>query len=165
MSSLDFYQKTNETHSGYYSECVSFILVFFCIPNIVIPSRLASGLFLVFHGDLDGYECQLYSYSNSQILNITWDFFFCIPNMIHSGLAQGPSLVFWWSWLRYSSINSYDANAHHDVNYYSHSNSKILNIAWDLLKYGFWKKSLWKNATLNSWTLSSSQKGTCSNES
>ena len=33
------------------------------------------------------------------------------------------------------------------------------------LKYGFCKKSLRKNATLNSWTLSSSQKGTCSNES
>ena len=34
-----------------------------------------------------------------------------------------------------------------------------------LLKYGFWKKSLRKNATLNSWTLSSSEKGTCSNKS
>ena len=29
------------------------------------------------------------------------------------------------------------------------------------LKYGFCKKSLRKNATLNSWTLFSSQKGTC----
>ena len=34
-----------------------------------------------------------------------------------------------------------------------------------LLKCGFWKKSLLKNATLNSWTLSTSQKGTCTNES
>ena len=35
----------------------------------------------------------------------------------------------------------------------------------ETLKYGFWKKSLLINATLNSWTLSSSQKGTCGNES
>ena len=33
------------------------------------------------------------------------------------------------------------------------------------LKYGFWKMSLRKNATLNSWTLSSSQKGTFTNGS
>ena len=33
------------------------------------------------------------------------------------------------------------------------------------VKYGFCKKSLRKNATLNSWTHSSSQKGTCSNKS
>ena len=31
-----------------------------------------------------------------------------------------------------------------------------------MLKYGFCKKSLRKNATLTSWTLFSSQKGTCS---
>ena len=31
-----------------------------------------------------------------------------------------------------------------------------------LLKYGFCKKALWKNATLISWTHFSSQKGTCS---
>ena len=31
------------------------------------------------------------------------------------------------------------------------------------LKYGFWKNSIRKNATLNSWTLSSSKKGACSN--
>ena len=43
------------------------------------------------------------------------------------------------------------------------SDKKLLQI-W-LLKYGFWKKSLRKNATLNSWTLFSSQKGTCTNES
>ena len=34
-----------------------------------------------------------------------------------------------------------------------------------MLKYGFWKKSLLKNATLNIWTIFSSQKGICSNES
>ena len=33
------------------------------------------------------------------------------------------------------------------------------------LKYGFWKKSIRRNKTLNSWTLSSSQKDTCTNES
>ena len=33
------------------------------------------------------------------------------------------------------------------------------------LRYGFCKKSLCKNATLNSWTLFSSLKGTCSNVS
>ena len=33
------------------------------------------------------------------------------------------------------------------------------------LKYGFWKQSIRKYATLNSWTLSSSQKGTYTNES
>ena len=37
--------------------------------------------------------------------------------------------------------------------------------AFRCLKYGFCKKSLRKNATLNSWTLFSSQKGTCTNES
>ena len=42
---------------------------------------------------------------------------------------------------------------------------RTMALFYFLLKYGFWKKSLWKNATLNSWTLSSSQKGTCSNES
>ena len=41
-------------------------------------------------------------------------------------------------------------------------NTQILAI---LLKYKFCKKSLWKNATLNCWTLSSSQKGTCRNRS
>ena len=30
------------------------------------------------------------------------------------------------------------------------------------LKYGFYKKSLWKDETLNSWKLFQSQKGTCS---
>ena len=41
------------------------------------------------------------------------------------------------------------------------------DLLWEtnLLKYGFWKKSIRKNATLNSWTLSSSQKGTCTIES
>ena len=43
----------------------------------------------------------------------------------------------------------------------------MLQINYEIwkLKYGFWKKSLWKNATLNSWTLSSSQKGTWNNKS
>ena len=40
-------------------------------------------------------------------------------------------------------------------------NSVTLVVALQL-KYGFCKKSLWKDATLTSWTLFSSQKGTCS---
>ena len=41
----------------------------------------------------------------------------------------------------------------------------VANISNWFLKYGFCKKSLQQNATLNSWTVSSSQKGTCSNKS
>ena len=52
-----------------------------------------------------------------------------------------------------SSINVHSNNSKNDV------------MNPECLKYGFCKKSLWQNATLNSWTLSSSQKGTCSNKS
>ena len=45
---------------------------FFEFPNLIQNSGLASGLFLVFHDDLDGYECQiLFLFKFSILLGIS----------------------------------------------------------------------------------------------
>ena len=63
---------------------------------------------------------------------------------------------------RYSMFRQTFIKLHISQNYIKVSNKKNIYVQYmNLLKYGFCKKSLRKNATLKSWTLFSSQKGTC----
>ena len=105
-------------------------------------------------------ECQLlFSFKFS---NIAWDFF-CIPNINHSGWASGPSLVFWWSWLRYSSRPF--ASWCQLLFSFKFSNPQILKIAFNffVFKYNsFWVQDIsqfkWivlvvRSTDLNFWAL------------